>query len=144
MQKYLILTLVITIVLISGGVIFINPKESSNPNALETTTSFNSLPANKFNQALISGGYELIDIRTIEEFNEGHLKNAKQSDFYKTQEFSAYLDSLDKNKKYLIYCRSGNRTNTALQIMKSKGFKNVSDLADGYNSWISNGFAIEN
>ncbi len=96
-----------------------------------------------FNSALASGEYTLLDIRTAEEHQAGHLKNAKQIDYYQTQQFSDYLDTLDKNGKYLIYCRTGHRSGLALTIMQNKGFKNVSDMDGGYNAWLAENLAIE-
>lgn len=81
----------------------------------------------------------LIDIRTKEEIDTLGLiwKNALNLDIYKS-DFSSKLDTLDKSKKYLIYCRSGNRTKSALNIMKEKWFIYVKDLNGGITSWINN------
>lgn len=97
----------------------------------------------QFNQALNSGGYKLIDVRTIEEYKAGHLKNAKQEDFYQTQAFSNYLDSLDKKGKYLVYCRTGVRSGKTLGLMQSKRFSTVYDLGGGYNAWVSSNLPTE-
>jgi rhodanese-related sulfurtransferase len=99
-----------------------------------------TLSPTAFNTALKSGEYKLIDIRTAEEFNSGHIEGAANSDFYKTANFSNYLDSLDKNNKYLIYCRTGHRSSQALNIMRAKGFKNVSDMQGGINAWAASNF----
>lgn len=121
-----------------------NDHNQVNSVALGGENNFSSMQAEEFKQALESGEYELIDVRTAEEFQAGHLANAFQIDFYQAKEFNRYLDSLDKNKKYLLYCRSGNRSGQALNIMKQKGFTNVSDLAGGYSAWTTTGFPIEN
>ncbi len=107
------------------------------------TSAISSLPPQQFHQELTTNNATLIDIRTIDEYKAGHLQGAEQIDYYQTHFFDDYLDSLDKNKKYLIYCRSGNRTGKALAIMKQKGFTNVSDLAGGYNAWVTAGLPIE-
>jgi rhodanese-related sulfurtransferase len=97
----------------------------------------------EFNQALTTGDYKLIDIRTAGEYYEYHLAGADQSDYYQSIIFNSYLDSLDKNGKYLIYCRTGNRTGETLKIMKQKGFKNVAELGGGINAWTSMGYPVE-
>jgi len=89
-----------------------------------------------------SGEYKIIDIRTEEEYAVGHLVNASQIDYYKTDVFKNYLDTLDKNAKYLIYCRSGNRSRNAMEIMRNKGFKNVADLAGGITAWTTQGLPV--
>lgn len=101
-----------------------------------------SLPPAEFKQALETGEYKLLDIRTIEEYFEGHLEGAEQNDYYQTILFNSYLDTLDKNGKYLIYCRTGNRTGDTLNIMKAKGFKNVADLDGGITAWAQMGLPI--
>lgn len=104
---------------------------------------FSHLSPAEFNQALSTNKYKLVDVRTIEEYNVGHLKNASQSDYYQTQEFSNFLDKLNKKDRYLIYCRTGHRSGNALKIMQDKGFSYVYDLAGGYNSWVSSGLPTQ-
>lgn len=146
MKKVVLLSLLTIIILVSAGAIYVlnNPdccsaSETKNTNLNLSTHA--SPP--EFKKALETGAYKLIDIRTIEEYNAGHLSKASQIDFYQTGAFDAYLNSLDKNAKYLIYCRSGNRSSQALQIMKEKGFVSVSDLSGGINAWNSYNLAIE-
>lgn len=133
MKKYLILAASAIVIIIITTFVLLS-SESSQFNYLDTKT---------FNQNLSSNNYILLDIRTVDEFNEGHIKGAKQIDYYQTQAFSDYLDTLDKSKKYLIYCRTGRRTGLALNLFKQKGFTNVSDLKGGYNSWLASDLPTE-
>jgi rhodanese-related sulfurtransferase len=80
---------------------------------------------------------QLIDVRTIEEYNSGYIGGALNIDFYK----SSFIDSinvLDKSKTTVIYCKSGNRSSKSALMMKSLGFKNVYNLKEGMNGWLSN------
>lgn len=101
------------------------------------------LSPQQFNDLLQSNDYVLLDIRTSVEYTTGHLKNSRQIDYYQTQAFSNYLDTLDKNSKYLIYCRTGKRSGAALQLMREKGFASAADLSGGYNAWAIAGLLIE-
>ena len=83
----------------------------------------------------------IIDIRTPQEFNEGHIENAVNIDFY-SEIFKEDLDKLDKNKTYLIYCRSGNRSGRAMPIMKELGFNEVYNLSVGIKEWIAEGLPV--
>lgn len=121
-----------------------NTNQNQNNDILGAESNVSHMAPNDFKSAIETGEFTLIDIRTTEEYASGHIQGAEQNDFYQTQEFSNYLDTLDKNKKFLIYCRSGNRSGQALNIMKSKGFSNVSDLAGGISSWSNTGLPIEN
>ena len=117
-------------------------QNKENNKIIDKNKSSNMQPE-EFKTAIESGDYTLIDIRTEEEYLSGHIAGSTQSDFYQTQEFSNFLETLDKNEKYLIYCRSGNRSNQVLNIMKNKGFTDVSDLAGGISAWTAAGFPVE-
>ena len=81
----------------------------------------------------------LLDVRTPEEFAEGHLPGAINID-YKNEGFSAALDTLDKTKQYEVYCRSGHRSGESTEMMTKKGFKKVYDLEGGILKWQEKGF----
>ncbi|OGD09728.1 hypothetical protein A2397_03400 [Candidatus Amesbacteria bacterium RIFOXYB1_FULL_44_23] len=105
-------------------------------------TEFGSLSPELFNQAAISGNYVVLDVRTQEEFLLGHLQNARQADYLQISQFSNYLDSLDKNSKYLLYCRTGRRSKEALKLMQSKGFSYAADLSGGISAWATGNYPI--
>ncbi len=91
-------------------------------------------------KAILAGEHGmLIDVRTPEEFAEGHIPGAVNIDYH-NEGFSSALDSLDKNKEYEIYCRSGNRSGKALDEMQKKGFKNVYHLEGGILMWNEKGY----
>jgi len=83
----------------------------------------------------------ILDVRTLPEFQSGHIKNAQMIDFYKV-DFREKLSVLDKNKKYFIYCRSGDRSGKTLKIMKKLGFANVYNLKFGINDWNRNKYLL--
>ena len=77
----------------------------------------------------------ILDVRTSWEFAEGHIKNAKNLDFT-DPDFNDNLQKMDKNKKYIVYCKTGRRGGIALETMEGAGFSNVYNLIGGYDSWI--------
>ena len=77
----------------------------------------------------------IIDLRTDEEFSKGSIKYSYNIDFQK-REFIDNLNSLDKEKSYIIYCQSGNRSEKASLIMKSLGFKVIYHYKKGYQDWV--------
>ncbi|MCF7792859.1 MAG: rhodanese-like domain-containing protein [Candidatus Cloacimonetes bacterium] len=85
--------------------------------------------------------FALLDIRTLPEYQFGHIEGAQLIDFY-GKDFVQKLNEMAKSKTYLIYCRSGNRTSQALQIMKQLEFDNVIDLENGIVSWLEAGFEV--
>jgi rhodanese-related sulfurtransferase len=85
--------------------------------------------------------FAVLDIRTPGEFQSGHLKNAILIDFY-SQTFADQLSRLDKEKKFLIYCRSGNRSARSLEIFKKLKFQKIYHMANGISTWNSEGFPV--
>jgi rhodanese-related sulfurtransferase len=88
--------------------------------------------AEKYNQD--ENGF-LLDVRTLEEVEEGIIPNAVHIDIYKGQEFLDELEKLDKSKNYYVYCKSGNRSGQACAIMQSIGFGNAYNLLGGITEW---------
>lgn len=69
----------------------------------------------------------ILDVRTREEYLAGNIPNSINIDVL-SQDFKSKIDMLDKNKEYLIYCRSGNRSAIASSIMSTNRFLNIYNL----------------
>lgn len=69
----------------------------------------------------------ILDVRTREEYLTGSIPNSINIDVL-SQDFKSKIDMLDKNKEYLVYCRSGNRSAIASSIMSTNGFINIYNL----------------
>lgn len=78
--------------------------------------------------------FVIIDIRTPDEYNRGHIEGAVNIDFYGGA-FDEEVSRLDKTKNYFIYCRSGNRSSQALSIFKKYPFKEIYHLKNGIIDW---------
>ncbi len=76
----------------------------------------------------------VLDVRTPEEYNEGHIEGAVMIDF-NAGNFREEVDKLDKDKDYLLYCRSGNRSGKALAIMEELGFLEIYHMSGGMLEW---------
>jgi len=86
--------------------------------------------------------FVILDIRTPGEYRDGHIPNSALLDFYSTS-FRDSLAALDRDKTYLIYCRSDNRTGRAIGIMRELGFKKIYELRGGIKSWLSSGRTLQ-
>ena len=75
-----------------------------------------------------------LDVRTPEEFKDGHIEGAVLINFFDT-DFKQQVATLDKDKPVYIYCRSGNRSQKAGDILTQMGFKEVYDIEEGYIGW---------
>lgn len=86
-------------------------------------------------------GWTLLDLRTNEEIAAGFLEGAVPLDFY-DPDFESRLGALPKGGHYLIYCNSGNRSATALRMMKDLGFEQVTELDGGIQAWLASGLPV--
>lgn len=78
--------------------------------------------------------YIILDIRTPEEYTEGHIANALNINFY-ADDFKAQLAALDREQTYIVHCRSGGRSGKAVPMMEELGFRKVIHLAGGIKDW---------
>ncbi len=85
--------------------------------------------------------FVIIDMRTPLEFKGGHIKDAVLIDYY-SKTFIQEMQSLDKGKIYLIYCRSANRSTKALAKIKNMGFESLYNMNQGIIGWGKAGFPI--
>jgi rhodanese-related sulfurtransferase len=83
--------------------------------------------------------FVLLDVRTPKEFDAERIEGAVIVD-YNSPSFRDKIAKLDRGKSYLVYCRTGNRTNGAVKVMRELGFPNVSVLPGGITSWKEAGF----
>jgi rhodanese-related sulfurtransferase len=100
----------------------------------EAQTSGSVVKPGEFERLMKKKNTVVIDVRTAEEFQSGHIPGAINMDV-KQENFHEQIRSLDKTKKYLLYCRSGKRSETALDIMRSNGFRNILHLKGGIENW---------
>jgi rhodanese-related sulfurtransferase len=77
---------------------------------------------------------QLIDVRTPEEFKEGHLPGAILIDI-KEPDFDKVILNLDAEQPVFVYCRSGRRSLKAAKILEKNKFRVVYNLAGGINAW---------
>ena len=84
----------------------------------------------------------IIDIRTPEEFAEGHIKGAVNIDFT-GNDFEAKLSELNRDKPYLFHCASGNRSGKSLPVFEKLNFTRLYHLNTGFKGWVADGQPVE-
>lgn len=92
-------------------------------------------------QNAMNTNFTILDVRTPGEYLPEHIEGAFMRDFYETN-FEEQIDSLDKSREYLIYCRSGNRSGQAFNMMQNLGFTTVYNMLGGMNSWNAAGYPV--
>lgn len=108
------------------------------------TTSPEQLEPKEFATAINQKDVQVLDVRTPNEFNSGHLKNALWADWLNKEQFFERVKYIDPEKPVYIYCLSGGRSYAAAAWMRSNGFKNVVELSGGINAWRYNKLPLEN
>lgn len=104
-----------------------NTKSQSDAIKALTPTEFKEKSANQ----------TIIDIRTPQEFSQGHIEGAVNINYYDNN-FIDQIAKYDKNQPIFVYCRSGNRTSPASRKMADFGFTQINDLEGGILYWIKN------
>ncbi len=82
--------------------------------------------------------FVILDVRTPQEFAQGHIAGAINIDFY-APDFRQQLDRLDRDKVYMVYCRSGNRSGQTISLMRAMGFRHVYEIRGGLRAWVAAG-----
>lgn len=83
---------------------------------------------------LIQNGATVVDVRTADEYNEGHVEGSLNIDVFEPT-FTQEIKALDPQKTYVVYCRSGGRSSRAAAMMHDAGFGDVKNLDGGYMAW---------
>ena len=76
----------------------------------------------------------ILDVRTPEEYEEGHIADAINVNF-REETFREQLDMLDKDDTYLLFCRSGGRSGQTLPVIEELGFVKIYHMTGGMNEW---------
>lgn len=87
-----------------------------------------------FKAKLQGNSSQLIDVRTSLEFKSGHIKNAKNIDFF-SRSFNEECHKFNKQKPIYVYCRSGARSHKAAKKLAELGFTEIYDLKGGFLNW---------
>lgn len=121
---------ILLIVVLTAVCLFGCEEESDEVKVIE----YEQINAEQAKQIMDSeSGYIIIDARTLEEFNEGHIKGAILIPEYEISQ-RAESELLDKDQLILVYCRSGRRSKIASQALVGLGYTNVKEFG-GIIDW---------
>lgn len=95
------------------------------------------LAASEFQTAMTDeAGAQVLDVRTIDEFQNGHIEGAINADV-SSAAFQQIASGLNKDKSVFVYCLSGARSASAAGMLKEMGFKSIINLTGGMLAWQS-------
>jgi len=108
-------------------------------------TAYQDLSAPQFRQMLDRQNNDtdifLLDIRTPGEYQAGHIRGSVLVDYY-ARDFVDRLSKLDRERTYLVYCRSGNRSGKSLSVFNRLGFRRVYHLKTGIRGWLTEKYPV--
>lgn len=91
---------------------------------------------------LQTSGIEVIDVRTKNEYDQGHIPGVLLVDFL-SSDFMQKMEARDKSVPIIIHCAVGGRSGKAASMLQNAGFKKVYDYSGGFSDWKSKGLEIE-
>ncbi|MCX2454290.1 thioredoxin domain-containing protein [Pedobacter sp. PLR] len=125
------------LILLTGFLLFSSP-------AAFAQNSSKTISAVEFqNQLKNAGKAVILDVRTPEEFNTGHLDQAKNLNIYDAT-FQESISKMDKTQPVYVYCKGGGRSANAVKKMQELGFATVYELKGGIVAWEQQGLPLNN
>ena len=125
---------IIIFTLISNSIF--SQKQTNVYATIDVDSSYSLIQANYLNPDFI-----ILDVRTIGEYNSKHIENGVELD-YNMSGFSDVLDTLIKDKIYLVHCLSGGRSTNTFNLMQTMGFTDVYNMSGGLGAWETAGYSV--
>lgn len=128
-----------------GGVAEVLPKLQRHPGAgimPAATAAYKNLSVEEFARLAADKRNVVLDVRTPEEFQAGHIPGALNLDVT-APDFQAKAALLDRNKVYLVHCASGVRSARACARLNQLDFPNLYNLPGGFRAWAKSGKPVE-
>jgi rhodanese-related sulfurtransferase len=110
--------------------------------AQATKPAVKQIDTQQFNKMRSEKDTVVLDVRTPQEFNQGHVPGAVNLDINDPQ-FPQKVEKLDKSKTYLVHCARGVRSARAARLMSPMGFTSLFDYHGGFEAWKQSGKPIE-
>lgn len=102
--------------------------------ALGETAAYKDVTVSEFADLMDRRKVVVLDVRTPKETAQGKITGAMELDVLQ-DDFAEKVEELNKQKTYLLYCRSGRRSLKAIDIMAKQGFRKIYNLQGGYTAW---------
>ena len=127
--KSLLMLAILAIIAVSCAKIF-----SKSANNAKAIAAFANVGVDEFQTYIANPVVQLLDVRTRDEFDEGHIAGATLVDVNDSTFVEQAMAVLDKQRPVALYCRSGRRSVRAANLLTAQGFQ-VTNLAGGVMAW---------
>lgn len=101
----------------------------------DSSAAYRNINSEEIKTMANDSDYIVIDVRTPDEWKSGYIPGTDKFIDFHSSDFEDQISGLDNSKNYVIYCRSGNRSAKACEIMSKKGFPNLYNLSGGINKY---------
>lgn len=108
-----------------------------------SNNKYQNLSAEEFSKAITEPNTIIVDVRTPEEYNEGHIAGAKNIDVKSCTFIDKAEETIGKTQTIAVYCRSGKRSANAASILAEHGYKKIINLKGGIIEWQEAQKAVE-
>ena len=127
--KTLLMLAVVCIIAISCARMF-----SKGAQGTPALTAYSNVNVDEFQNIIADANVQLLDVRTQEEFDEGHIAGAQLVDVNDSTFVEQAVAVLDKQRPVAVYCRSGRRSARAASLLIEQGYT-VTNLNGGVLAW---------
>lgn len=134
-----LLMLVLAVLAAAPGLVACSEEEPAEGSPSGSSTATYDAPA--FAEKMAAPGTVLLDVRTPEEFEAGHIEGARNLPL-SASDFEEQVAALDKGSTYAVYCRTDSRSGEAMVVMAEHGIEDVYDLEGGMEAWQDYGGAV--
>lgn len=131
-NRLLISGVLIVIAVVAVGALLLTQNNTSSPTG-------SVISPQDYQSRFASADHLLIDVRTPEEFNSGHIAGAINIPL---DTISSRMGEIPTDRDVVLYCRSGNRSNQARQLLNGQGYTRIYDLG-GIIAWQAAGNPVE-
>ena len=128
--KSLMLLAIVTVIAVSCARVF----SRNNARPTQALTAYSTVNVDEFQELIADANVQLLDVRTRDEFDEGHIAGAMLADVNESNFVEQAMSMLDKQRPVAVYCRSGRRSARAASLLTEQGYT-VTNLGGGVMAW---------
>ena len=129
------------LILLTSVAILLAMTNCTTTKATQPTEQVVTVTPQEFQAGIEKGGVQLVDVRSSDEYSEGHIADAVNIDVQEPDFQAEATRVLQKDKKVYVYCRSGRRSLLAAEMLAKDGYT-VVDLDGGILGWEKAGLPV--
>jgi len=97
--------------------------------------SYSNINLTALKEDVIGKNVQFVDVRTADEYKNGHIDDADNIDYYNSEKFKIEIEKYNKEEPIYIYCKSGGRSKSASKLLDKMGFTTIFNYSGGWNEW---------